>query len=118
MLRSVHWRLVDANTIDDFERARRDVLTAAVAVAHGDWSYLTGEATSGRGARLVAVGRRVVVAAVLVLTALALPHLLGVPLGNSAVTTVQIGLYVTAVLALTADQSGSQDRVMSLFTGS
>jgi hypothetical protein len=66
---------------------------------------------------MAAVGRRLVAPAVLGAAALVLPHLPGVTLSGSALTTFQVALLVAARLSLTSLDPASREQILGAFTG-
>jgi len=116
-LRKLQWRLVDANQRSDYEQLCQELAAATAAVATGDWKLLTSEEQSRTAVSwLIAVLRRLVPAAVLVFTAVALPHLPGVTAGGPAMSSIRVGLVIAAILSLASVDTSSQDRVLAAFS--
>jgi hypothetical protein len=115
VLRGVQWRLINACNREDYDHVCDELATAAVAAAGGDWSLLTGAKEPTTEARAVALLRRLVAPALLTAAALTLPYVPGVAVTGSALTGLQVGLIITAILSLTPVEHSSQDQILGAF---
>jgi hypothetical protein len=117
-VRSMAWRITDASDRAKFDQIARDLADVAVGLAAGDWTVLPRMQQRTGASRLAAVGRRLVAPAVLGAAALVLPHLPGVTLSGSALTTFQVALLVAATLSLTSLDPASREQILGAFTDS
>lgn len=116
-VRDQEWLMIDAGDRESLEAIRNDLLDKAIAVARGDWTVLPNNIQK-RSSRswLLTVLRRLIAAIVLAGAALLLPHLPDIRLTGSALTSLQVGLLVTAALSLTPIDASSRGKIIGAFT--
>lgn len=114
-VRSLAWRIVDTQDLAAFQSLARELAEVAVGVAAGDWTALPPSPQHTGVSRLVAIGRRLVAPVVTGSAALVLPHLPGVTLSGSALTTFQVALFVTAALSLTSLDPAAREQILGAF---
>lgn len=116
-LRAHQHRLLEARRQIDVDRLRDDLAGAAAALAVGDWSTSAGPSpTVGLRLRLAGIVRRLLPPVVLAGTAVALPHVPEVTINAAALTSIQTGLFVAAILSLIAIDAPQQDRILNAFS--
>ncbi|GAB3833906.1 hypothetical protein [Dactylosporangium cerinum] len=88
-----------------------------MALARGDWSWVTQEDQTEVGpGRVMRALKKVVPCAVLALTAVALPYLPGVTASAAGLVGVQVGLVLAAALSLIPIEVAHRENVMSAYT--
>jgi hypothetical protein len=116
-LRQLHVRLAHDHQLEEYDRVSTEAAALAMALARGDWSWVTQEDQTevGQG-RVVRVLKKVVPCAVLALTAVALPYLPGVTASAAGLTGVQVGLVLAAALSLIPIEAAHREHVTSAYT--
>lgn len=114
-VQALAWQVMNAGNQAAFEGIRKDLTEVTVAVARGDWERLPPLGEHSRVSRLVTVGRRLIAPTVLAIAAVSLPYLPGVAEKGPALTSIQVGLFVTAALTLTSLDQFSRDRILHAF---
>jgi hypothetical protein len=109
------WRVADCVDQASFDRIRRDLAEAAVAVAGGDWTLLLAHDVPPRPSRRRRIIRRLLPAGALATAALLLPYLPGLGLTDAQQTTLQAALLIGAVLSLTSADQATRDPILDAF---
>lgn len=105
-------RLLDAQTVADYQQMLERLAFETVELATGRWSAVEGYSVPDRTSRFLAVLRPVATGAVLVAAALALPSVPGMT-SSALVTGVQVSLVsaaVTTILPLAFQPQGGTHR--------
>jgi hypothetical protein len=115
-VRSKAWHVMDAGDHATLERISKELAATAVSVARGRWEPVPELPQPTRASRMMTMARRLVAPSALATTAFALPHLPGVTLSGSALTSFQVALLVASALTLTPLDHSSRERVLGAFS--
>ncbi|MFC4998121.1 hypothetical protein ACFPIJ_09785 [Dactylosporangium cerinum] len=116
-LRQLHVRLAHDHQLEEYDRVSTEAAALAMALARGDWSWVTQEDQTEVGpGRVMRALKKVVPCAVLALTAVALPYLPGVTASAAGLVGVQVGLVLAAALSLIPIEVAHRENVMSAYT--